>query len=69
MRPEEFIPIFTKEELYEQFREELYDKQVLFRRYPAIGVLLWVLGVVQTHEEEVEIHRPSVAELEKHSLS
>lgn len=67
MRSEEFVPIYNKEELAEQFREELYDQQILFRKYPAIGVLLWVLGVVTTVEAEVQIDVPKMENLEKHS--
>jgi hypothetical protein len=65
MRPEEFRPVFTKEELASQFREELYDKNILFRNHPAIAVLLWVLGVVTTEEDEID--RPTMEKLEKKS--
>lgn len=68
MRPEEFIPVYNKEELFQQFREELYDRHILFRRYPAIAVLLWVLGVVKTSEDDeaaVEINDTKLQELEK----
>lgn len=54
IRDEEFVSIYTKEELYQQFRDELFDKHILFRKYPAIGVLLWVLGVVDTNEEIID---------------
>jgi hypothetical protein len=69
MRPEEFSPFYTKEELYQQFREELYDRQILFRKYPAIGVLLWVLGVVRTAEDEVQIDTDKIKDLEKHHVN
>jgi hypothetical protein len=65
MRPEEFQPIYTKEELASQFREELYDRKMLFRNHPAIAVLLWVLGVVKTEEDEID--RPAMENLEKKS--
>jgi len=69
MRPEQFVPIYTKDQLYTQFRKELYDKQILFRCYPAIGVLLWVLGVIQTAEDEPKIDETKMQDLEKRKAS
>jgi hypothetical protein len=65
MRPEEFVPLYTREELAQQFREELFDRQILFRRYPAVAVLLWVLGVVKTAEDEIHIDADKMKDLEK----
>lgn len=39
-----FRPIATKEELYEQFKEDLRDPTVLRHDYRDIAVFLWVLG-------------------------
>jgi len=39
-----FVPIFTKEELAQQFADQLRDPEVLLREYRDVTVFLWVLG-------------------------
>jgi len=54
-RPEKFVPLYTKEELAEQFRLELRDRQVLLREYRDLVVFLWLLGEYD-NEEAVPEH-------------
>jgi hypothetical protein len=39
-----FTPLSTKQELYEQFSEELRDPDILLKEYRDIVVFLWILG-------------------------
>lgn len=39
-----FVPLFTKEELAQQFADQLRDPEVLLREYRDVTVFLWVLG-------------------------
>jgi hypothetical protein len=50
-----FVPISTKEELDQQFREDLRDPQVLRHDYRDIMVFLWVLGQFDTDEVSDEV--------------
>jgi len=43
-RQEQFVPLYSKEELIRQFRRALRDPKVLLRDYRDIVVLLWVTG-------------------------
>jgi hypothetical protein len=43
-RPEKFVPIFTKAELYEQFKSDLRDPETLVREYRDLAMLFWVIG-------------------------
>jgi hypothetical protein len=49
-KPEKFVPLFTKEELYAQFKEELRDPQILLREYRDVVVFMWVIGAFDTEE-------------------
>jgi hypothetical protein len=40
-----FVPIYTKEEVFAQFREELRNPQILLRDYRDVVFFMWVLGV------------------------
>jgi hypothetical protein len=60
-QPHNFVPLYTKEELYQQFQEEIRDSEVLVRNYRDLAMLLWVVGadsdettVIQTIEEAKE---------------
>jgi len=46
----QFQPLWTKEELAEQFRDDLRDPNVLRHDYRDIAVFLWVLGQFDTDE-------------------
>jgi hypothetical protein len=60
-QPDNFVPLYTKAELYEQFQEEIQDYEVLVRNYRDLAMLLWVVGVdsdettvIQTIEDAKE---------------
>src|SRR5271166_6329751 len=44
LREDKFVPLFTKEELAQQFADQLRDPEVLLREYRDVTVFLWVLG-------------------------
>jgi hypothetical protein len=44
IKEKEFVPLFTKEELAQQFADQLRSPDVLLREYRDITVFLWVLG-------------------------
>lgn len=43
-RPEKFMPIFTKAELYEQFKRDLRDPEILVREYRDLAMIFWVIN-------------------------
>jgi hypothetical protein len=65
--PKKFEPLYTKEELYQQFRERIRNPEILLRDYRDIAALLWVLGGFDTEEldetllQGVEKHEINVA--------
>lgn len=44
IKENKFVPLFTKEELAQQFADQLRDPDVLLREYRDVTVFLWVLG-------------------------
>ena len=44
LKEKAFVPLFTKEELAQQFADQLRDPEVLLREYRDVTVFLWVLG-------------------------
>lgn len=44
LREKKFAPLFSKEELAQQFADQLRDPEILVREYRDITVFLWVLG-------------------------
>jgi hypothetical protein len=44
IKDSKFVPLFTKEELAQQFANQLRDPEVLLREYRDVTVFLWVLG-------------------------
>lgn len=42
---EDFTPYYTKEELYQQFQEDIHDPEILVRNYRDVATLMWALGV------------------------
>ena len=44
LKEKAFVPLFTKEELAQQFANQLRDPEVLLREYRDVTVFLWVLG-------------------------
>lgn len=41
---ERFVPLYSKDELAEQFRQALHDPEVLLRDYRDLCVFMWVTG-------------------------
>lgn len=61
---DKFVPILSKEEVVEQFRNDLRNKEILLRDYRDVVFFMWVLGVPidekvdETILERVETHEP-----------
>lgn len=51
-----FVAIATKEEVYEQFRQDIRDPDVLRHDYRDIMTLLWVLGQFDGEQPQVPEH-------------
>jgi hypothetical protein len=51
MRRNKFVPIFTKDQLAEQFRRDVHDPQILLREYRDLVVFLWVIGHFDNNEQ------------------
>ena len=62
-RPEKFVPLYSKEEVAEQFRQELRDPQVLLREYRDLVALMFVLN--QFEEDETLVPEHIIQEAEK----
>lgn len=64
--PTKFIPLRSKEECIQQFKEELRNPEILLRDYRDVVVFMWVLGVPTDKEvdesvlEKVELHQPEL---------
>jgi hypothetical protein len=43
-RTEKFVPLYSKKELYEQFKSDLRDPEILVREYRDLAMLFWVIG-------------------------
>jgi hypothetical protein len=50
-KPELFVPLNSKQELYKEFQSMLRDPEVLWREYRDIFVFYWVLGVFDPIKE------------------
>ena len=61
LRPEKFQPAYSKEELAEQFAEELRDPGTLLRDYRDVVVFFWVLGAF---DEEKQVDEEIVSNVE-----
>lgn len=44
IKEQKFVPLYTKEELHEQFRERIRNQEILLRDYRDIAALLWAMG-------------------------
>ena len=66
MKQEKFSPVFTKEELFKQFADQLRDPGVLLRDYRDVVVFLWVLGAF---DEEKRVDESIVPLVEKKHVS
>jgi hypothetical protein len=73
-----FVPILSKEECVEQFRQDLRNPQILLRDYRDVVFFMWVLGapadtkVDETVLQKVETHevkpKPVSSTINKHRI-
>lgn len=69
LKEDKFVPLFTKEELAQQFADQIRNPDVLLREYRDVTVFLWVLGAFDKQKkildenivEEVEHRKASSA--------
>lgn len=59
-----FEPLYTKEELYEQFRQRIRNPEILLRDYRDIAALLWAIGGF-----EEELDESVIAGVEKREVA
>jgi hypothetical protein len=62
IRKDKFVPVFTKEELAQQFADQLRNPEILLREYRDVTVFLWVLGAFDKQQVNEEV----VTDMEKH---
>lgn len=65
-KPNQFVPLFTKEELAQQFADQLRDPEVLLREYRDVTVFFWVLGAF---DEQKRVDEQIVSKVEKRGES
>jgi hypothetical protein len=61
LKDQRFVPLYTKEELYKQFRERIRNQEILLREYRDIAALLWAMGGF-----DEEIDETLIAGVEQH---
>jgi hypothetical protein len=54
IKEDKFVPLFTKEELAQQFADQLRDPEVLLREYRDVTVFLWVLGAFDKQKKTLD---------------
>jgi hypothetical protein len=54
IKEDKFVPLFTKEELAQQFADQLRNPDVLLREYRDITVFLWVLGAFDKQSKTLD---------------
>ncbi len=54
LKEEKFVPLFTKEDLAQQFADQLRNPEVLLREYRDVTVFLWVLGAFDKQKKEID---------------
>jgi len=50
--PELFKPRYTKDEIIEKFKEDIKDPQKLPRDFRDVAILMWVLGLFDTDNDD-----------------
>lgn len=55
LKDQKFEPLYTKEELYKQFRERIRNPEILLREYRDIAALLWAIGGFDEELDETVI--------------
>ena len=53
VKHEKFTPLFSKEELADQFRTSLNDPQILLKQYRDLVVFLWITGQFDPDDTEI----------------
>lgn len=56
LKDNKFVPLFTKEELAQQFADQLRNPEVLLREYRDVTVFLWVLGAFDKQKKVLDEH-------------
>lgn len=54
LKENKFVPLFTKEELAQQFADQLRNPDVLLREYRDVTVFLWVLGAFDKQKKTLD---------------
>lgn len=54
IRDDKFVPVFTKEELAQQFADQLRNPEILLREYRDVTVFLWVLGAFDKQKKTLD---------------
>lgn len=54
IKDNKFVPLFTKEELAQQFADQLRNPEVLLREYRDVTVFLWVLGAFDKQKKTLD---------------
>jgi len=54
IKEEKFVPLFTKEELAQQFADQLRNPEILLREYRDVTVFLWVLGAFDKQKKVLD---------------
>jgi hypothetical protein len=54
IKEDKFVPVYTKEELAQQFAEQLRNPEILLREYRDVTVFLWVLGAFDKQKKTLD---------------
>jgi hypothetical protein len=54
IKESKFVPLFTKEELAQQFADQLRNPEILLREYRDVTVFLWVLGAFDKQKKTLD---------------
>jgi hypothetical protein len=55
-RQEQFVPLYSKEELAQQFKRAMRDPKILLKDYRDLVVFLWVTGQFDSDEQPIPEH-------------
>jgi len=67
-RPESFVAINTKEELYNEFQTLLRDPETLWQDYRDIFIFYWVLGVFDPLVDNGSLDEKLIQKIEKRKV-
>jgi hypothetical protein len=67
-RVRDFVPVNTKEELYNEFQALLRDPEILWQDYRDIFIFYWVLGVFDPLETRGGLDEHLIQEVEKRKV-